>query len=102
MINAIPQVKSNNSFKNIYTTDAKPEDKKALHKVYADSFIRNAKETTPMLLGLTSIVSVLDYGKKQVDMKKVLKKNLLRYFVPVLIASSTICSIIENKKEKKL
>lgn len=101
MINTVSKT-NNYSFKNKYTNNLKPEDKKNLHKAYTDSFIRNAKETTPMLLGLTSIISVMDYGKKQVEMKTILKKNLLRYFVPVLIASSTICSIIENKKEKKL
>ena len=102
MIKAIPQVNNNTFKKSTYTNEVKPQNKKELHKAYADSFLRNAKESTPMLLALTSIVTVLDYGKKQDNILKVLKKDMLRYFLPILIASSTICSIIENKKPKKV
>ena len=100
LINAISQDNNKISFKNKYTNEAKVEDKKVLYKKYADSFVKNAKETAPMFLALTSVITVLDYGKKQVDMKKLLKKNLIKYFAPVLISSSLLCSYIENRKKK--
>lgn len=100
MIKAISQVNNKTSFKKQYTTEVKAEDKKVLHKKYADSFLKNAKESAPVFLALTSVITVLDYGKKQADIKKLLKKNLLKYFAPVLIASSMLCSYIENKNKK--
>ena len=100
MIKAISQVNNKISFKKQYTTDVKTEDKKILNKKYVDSFLKNAKESAPVFLALTSVITVLDYGKKQADIKKLLKKNLLKYFAPVLISSSMLCAYIENKNKK--
>ena len=102
MINQISQTNTPPVFSKKYTGNIKPQQKKSKFKTYKDSFIRNAKESTPMLLGFTSIITLLEYGKNQVEIPKLLKKNLLQYFAPVLVVTSALCAIIENKKSKKV
>ena len=102
MINKLSQVNNSVSFRENYTSKPDIEKKEFKYKEYTDSFVRNAKEATPMVLGMTSIITVLDYGKKQVDIPKLLKENMLKYFLPVLVATSALSTIIENKKSKKV
>lgn len=70
-------------------------------KEYADSFCRHAKESTPMLLGLTALWAALDYGSTQVPIQKTIKNNLKGFFLPVLVASSALLATIEMKKTSK-
>ena len=70
-------------------------------KEYADSFCRHAKESTPMLLGLTALWAALDYGSTQVPIQKSIKNNLKGFFLPVLVASSALLATIEMKKTSK-
>lgn len=70
-------------------------------KSYMDSFVRNSKETAPILLGLTALWSLLDYGSGKVSMAKSIKNNLAFFFAPILIVSSSIIAGIENKKTSK-
>ena len=102
MINSISKNNYNPVFKKTYTGNIKPQEKNAKFKPYKDSFIRNAKEASPMLLAFTSIFTILEHGKTQIEIPKLLKKNILTYFAPVLIGTSALCAIIENKKSKKV
>lgn len=68
---------------------------------YMDSFIKNAKETAPILLALTGLWSLLDFGSGKVSMAKSLKNNLAYFFTPILVFSSAVVAIIENKKPSK-
>jgi hypothetical protein len=102
LINHISQTNNSTTFNQKYTGNIKPQEPKSNFKNYTDSFVRNAKESAPMLLGFTSIITILDYGREKMEITKLLKKNLAKYFVPVLIGTSAICSIIENKKSKKV
>lgn len=70
-------------------------------KEYADSFCRHAKESTPMLLGLTALWAALDYGSTQVPIQKSIKNNLKGFFLPVLVVSSALLATIEMKKTSK-
>ena len=101
MINKLSQVNNSVSFFGNYTEKPSAEKQKYKHKEFTDSFLRNAKEATPMLLGMTSVITVFDYGKNQVEIPKLLKKNMLRYFAPVLIGTSVLSAFIETKKTKK-
>ncbi len=83
---------------------AKTENKgkaNSLKNPYVDSFVKNAKESTPMLLGLTALWSALDFGAGKGNMSKILLNNLAFFFAPVLIVSSAVMSGIENKKTSK-
>lgn len=73
----------------------------ASQKSYMDSFVRNSKETAPILLGLTALWSALDYGSGKVTMAKSLKNNIAYFFTPVWIVSSALTAGIENKKTSK-
>ena len=68
---------------------------------FADSFLKNAKETAPVLLALTGLWSLLDYGTGKISMAKSLRNNLAFFFIPVLTVSSALVAGIENKKTSK-
>ena len=71
------------------------------HTQFADSFLKNAKETAPTLLALTGLWSLLDYGTGKISMAKSLRNNLAFFFTPILIVSSALVAGIENKKPSK-
>ncbi|MCD7779450.1 MAG: hypothetical protein LUH05_02110 [Candidatus Gastranaerophilales bacterium] len=82
-------------------TDKKPVNAKGeTAKKYVDSFVKNAAQSTPVLLGLTAVLSVSDKNAKNIPMKTSLKNNFKQYFIPVLVCSSAVLSVIENKKTK--
>ncbi len=68
---------------------------------YADSFTKHAVKSTPILLSLTGIWSLMDYSNSKESLRKSLVKNLKYYFLPVLIGSSVLLAYIENKKTSK-
>lgn len=68
---------------------------------YVDSFVKNAKETAPILLGLTALWSLLDYGTGKISMAKSVRNNIAFFFAPILIVSSALVAGIENKKTSK-
>ena len=67
-------------------------------KPYFDSFIKHAKQSTPVLLILTGAWTAIDKGSKNIPIKKSLMNNFVGFFVPVLVASSALLAGIENKK----
>lgn len=67
-------------------------------KPYFDSFIKHAKQSTPVLLILTGVWTAIDKGSKNISIKKSLMNNLVGFFIPVLVASSALLAGIENKK----
>ena len=68
---------------------------------YMDSFVKNAKDTAPILLGLTALWSLLDYGTGKISMAKSVRNNIAFFFAPILIVSSALVAGIENKKTSK-
>ncbi|MBE7704586.1 MAG: hypothetical protein E7Z90_02090 [Cyanobacteria bacterium SIG29] len=92
------------TFSSLITNQNKKNSKPQMtssQKSYMDSFVKNAKDTAPILLGLTALWSVLDYGNQKITMPQSLMKNLAFFFAPVLIVSSAIIAGIENKKPSK-
>ncbi len=102
MIQKVSQI---NSFQSFYgEKNATHKEKKTLSadkKAYMDSFIKNTKESAPMLLGITALWSVLDYGAGKAPISKTLANNLAFFFAPVLLLSSALIAGIENKKTSK-
>ncbi len=72
-------------------------------KNYADSFIDNSVQSTPMLLALTTVWSLLDKKATKLPLTKTFAHNFSHFFLPVMLVSSTILSIMQNanKGEKK-
>ena len=68
---------------------------------YADSFVKHAAESTPMLLGLTLLWSLIDNASRSIKVSTAIKNNFIGFFLPVNIASSLLLAIIENKKTKE-
>lgn len=67
-------------------------------KSYADSFVKHAKQSTPPLLAMTGIWVVVDKITKKNTIIKSLASNLKGFFLPVLLVSSAILAVVENKK----
>ena len=89
MIQKVSHVSSFPTFQK--ADDSKIKEKRTINldkKAYMDSFIKNTKESAPMLLGLTALWSVLDYGTGKAPISKVLTNNILCFFAPVLLFSS--------------
>ncbi len=101
MIQPVSQMSSFVSFKK--TNNQKKQDKKnnSTIKKYSDSFIKHSTESAPMLLGLTAIWSLLDSSGRNIPVKKSIMNNLTGFFLPVLVFSSAILSIIENRPTNK-
>ena len=68
---------------------------------YVDSFVKNAADSTPMLLAVTGAWTAYDVLSHNCKLKQALTRNILGFFVPVIAISSTILSIVENKKTSK-
>ena len=77
------------------------DEKKAKMNPYVDSFIKNAGDSTPLLLAVSGGWTVYDVASKKAPLKIALKNNFLGFFAPVLLVSSAILSVVENKKTSK-
>ena len=77
------------------------ESGKAKVKSYTDSFVKHASDSTPLLLAVAGGWTAYDVVTKKAPFKSAVANNFLGFFAPVLIASSAILSIVENKKTSK-
>lgn len=103
MINKVSQVSFSNGAKSSTSIKQKANNHLNTQKnPYVDSFVKNAKETAPILLSLTGLWSLLDYGTGKISMAKSLRNNLAFFFIPVLTVSSALVAGIENKKPLKV
>lgn len=68
---------------------------------YVDSFKKHAQESKPVLLAVSTGWTLYDVLSKTRSFPKALLLNFGCFFAPVLIASSAILSVIENKKTSK-
>lgn len=75
---------------------------KKYKKDYLDSFTKNCTESAPVLMGLTSLWTVLVMKEKNLPVQKAMKSTLAKFFFPVLIISSGIAAGIETKNNKKM
>lgn len=75
----------------------------AFNKVtpFVDSFVKNSIDSTPMLLAITGGWTAYDVISKKSTLPKALTNNFLGFFAPVMLISSTILSVVENKKTSK-
>lgn len=64
---------------------------------YADSFVKHSAQSAPMLLALTGLWTVFD-SSRSIPLKKAAINNIKNFFLPVIIASSALLAVIENKK----
>lgn len=99
MIQRVSQAGSVNMLKN----NKKQLSSEKAHKFtgvrqYADSFVKHAAESTPMLLGLTGAWAFIDHAGRGLPLKKTLANNFNNFFLPVLIVSSAILAGLENKQ----
>ncbi len=92
---------SNNtpSFKKSFEKPSERINDKVNHvSPYIDSFVSNAKQSTPMLLGVTALWALFDKSSRKIPLKKAFMNNLKGFFIPVILISSALLSFIENKK----
>ena len=68
---------------------------------YVDSFVKNSIESTPLLLAVSGGWAAYDIIFQKVPVRKSLARNLLGFFLPVMLVSSSILSVVENKKTSK-
>lgn len=73
-----------------------PQQKPKLHQ-YTDSFVKHSVQSAPMLLALTGLWTVFD-SSRSIPLKKAAMNNMKNFFLPVIIASSALLAVIENKK----
>lgn len=70
-------------------------------KPYVDSFVKNAKKSTPAIASLTALWTLVDKSAKNIPFSKALTSNIKGFFIPVVVGSSILLAIIENKKSQK-
>lgn len=70
-------------------------------KPYIDSFVKNTKKSTPAIAGFTAFWTLVDKSSKNISLKKAVTNNIKGFFIPVLVGSSVLLSVIENKKSQK-
>ncbi len=72
---------------------------------YADSFVRHAAKSAPVLGTLAVVWALHDHkmlkNSLKTPLKTLLKNNFLYYFLPVITVSSAVLAILENKKNTK-
>lgn len=76
-------------------------EKKSKIKPYTDSFLKHASDSVPLLLAVSGGWTAYDVVTKKAPLKSALKNNFLGFFAPVLVVSSAILSMVENKKTSK-
>ncbi len=67
---------------------------------YADSFVNHSVKSTPVLIGMTFLWSLIDNASTAIPVRKALVRNIKGFFLPVLIGSSALLTYLENKKTK--
>ncbi len=70
-------------------------------KPYVDSFVKNAKKSTPAIASLTAFWTLVDKSSKNISFSKSLTNNIKGFFIPVVVGSSVLLSLIENKKSSR-
>ena len=88
--------------KQITKNKEKNDSYKTYKKNYLDSFTRNCTESAPVLMGLTSLWTVLEMKEKNLPVQKAMKNTLTKFFFPVLIITAGISAGIETKNNKKM
>lgn len=68
---------------------------------YLDSFAKQSEKSAPILMGLSSLSTVLEMKEKNLPVKKAMKNVLMKFYFPILIISSGIIAGIEVKKNNK-
>lgn len=101
MIQPVSNITASVSFRKTNNQNIKKGQNSSGLKQYTKSFFNHAKESTPMLLGLTAIWAVLDTPECKASIRKSVVNNITGFFLPVLICSSALLAIIENRKTEK-
>ncbi len=83
-------------------TEKKTSNTSSFVRNYTDSFVRNTKQSAPVLFGLTIAWSVLDKAMRSIPMKKSFTNNLVNFFAPVLLVSSAVVAGIESVRIAKM
>lgn len=102
MIQKVSQISPAGVFKQ---TDNKttPNNNRTQPRVkgYADSFVKHSIQSTPGILGITALWSLVDNKTRNIPLKKAFTGNFKNFFIPVILVSSAILALIENKNSKK-
>ena len=69
-------------------------------KTYADSFVRNTKETATGTLLITGAWSLFDNKFYRKPFKEAFKNNFKMFFLPVTLFTALLCSAVENSNNK--
>lgn len=67
-----------------------------------DSFVKHSVESAPVLLGLSSLWALVESKTSKIPFKDTLKTNLIGFFVPTLLITSTILAVVENSNNLAL
>lgn len=65
---------------------------------YVDEFVKETKTNAPLLFGITSVWTILEYANSKDVLAKVLKRRLLGFFAPLLIGTSVLMAYIKTPK----
>ncbi len=101
MIQKISLTENKLSFRHEAKAEKPAAPVKTKARLYTDSFLNNAVKSTPLLLSLSAVWSIIDYGTKKESLIKAFSNNLKWFFAPVLIVSSVIMALTENIKPKE-
>ena len=102
MINSISQLNCNTmSFRQQRNYGNSNNTLKEKAVVFADSFAKHTVNSAPMLFSLTTVWALMEKSAKKISFSKAFANNVKNYFVPVILTSSIVLSIIENKERLK-
>ena len=101
MIQSVSMTNSRVSFSQDKKSKLSDNIKSGKMAPYVDSFVKNSIESTPMLLAVSGGWTAYDIIFQKNTVSKSLARNFLGFFLPVMLVSSSILSVVENKKPSK-
>lgn len=101
MIQSVSMINNKVSFSQDKKPKLSDNIKSSKMAPYVDSFVKNSIESTPMLLAVSGGWTAYDIIFQKVPVRKSLAHNFLGFFLPVMLVSSSILSVVENKKTSK-
>lgn len=98
----IPKVSMTNNSVS-FSANKKENQTKTTSKLtpYVDSFVKHASDSAPVMVAVTGAWTAYDVVTKKSKLKTALANNVLGFLAPVLLASSAILAVVENKKTSK-
>ncbi len=88
------------SFSSNCLYDNNKKCKKTKCNSYSHNILKQAGQSTPVLLSLTAVKTLFEYTGKELPIQKVFANNMLKFFAPLLVLSSLVFSFLECNNKK--